>query len=199
MKTQDTAPQVESGPADFEKEDIIWSGRKSVIPVIPDLIGIALALIALLYLENIIMRLDTSVADGFSSYPVASLFESYRTQVNWGLMATAFILMVDAIRRVLSAVLERYVITTERILKRTGILNPNFIQIELYRVLDMHVKQPFFLWIFGKGVLIVHSADVTRPRLQIVGVNTPLEVRDLLRSHKQKMKSEQGRVLEVLR
>lgn len=54
-----------------------------------------------------------------------------------------------------------YEITTQRIRETTGILSKQTDDLELYRVKDMRLEQPFFLRLFGAGNIRLMTSDRT--------------------------------------
>lgn len=77
----------------------------------------------------------------------------------------------------------RYRVTTERIRVTTGILSKETDEIELYRVRDLRLEQPFFYRIFGKGNLVLITTDETMPDLVMEAVPQPMELLDEIRKH----------------
>jgi membrane protein YdbS with pleckstrin-like domain len=78
-----------------------------------------------------------------------------------------------------------YELTTERLRVSHGIVSLDVDDVELYRIKDIHVRQPLMQRFFGLGTIIVYSADVTLPRCRIYGQPITLvrELREQLRFH----------------
>lgn len=74
-----------------------------------------------------------------------------------------------------------YKVTDQRLMRRTGIFSVHWDEVELSRVLDYVVTQPFHLRIFGLGNLVIVSADKTTPWLKIAGQRRVRELRDGVR------------------
>src|SRR5687767_5427363 len=57
----------------------------------------------------------------------------------------------------------RYELTTERLKLRQGVLNKELDEIELYRVRDYKLEQPFWLRLFSLGNIVIRTADESNP------------------------------------
>jgi len=78
----------------------------------------------------------------------------------------------------------RYRLTTHRLFKDTGILARQANEIELIRVDDVAVHQNIIQRVFNVGVVIVLSpTDQTEPRLELAGIENPIEVKEQIRAH----------------
>ena len=78
----------------------------------------------------------------------------------------------------------RYRLTTHRLFKETGILSRNLNEIELVRVDDVAVRQNVIQRIFNVGVVtVIAPHDQTEPRLELVGIENPIEVKEMIRTH----------------
>lgn len=78
---------------------------------------------------------------------------------------------------------ENYELTTERLRHSSGILSRSTEAMELYRIKDTTVLQPFFLRLFGLGNILLHTSDKTTPELLIPAVAQPQWLNDQLRNH----------------
>jgi uncharacterized membrane protein YdbT with pleckstrin-like domain len=78
---------------------------------------------------------------------------------------------------------ENYEVTTERLKHSTGILSRQTETMELYRIKDTTVLQPFFLRLFGLGSILLHTSDKTTPEMLIPAVANPQWLNDQLRKH----------------
>ncbi|MDB6140104.1 MAG: hypothetical protein JWO94_3176 [Verrucomicrobiaceae bacterium] len=74
-----------------------------------------------------------------------------------------------------------YELTTQRLRKTTGLLSKKIDELELYRVKDSTLEQPFLLRMFRAGHIKVLSSDATMPELTLVAVNRAYDVREKLR------------------
>jgi uncharacterized membrane protein YdbT with pleckstrin-like domain len=81
----------------------------------------------------------------------------------------------------------RYRLTTHRLFKETGIISRHLNEIELVRVDDVSVRQNVIQRIFNVGVItVIAPTDQTEPRLEIVGIQDPIEVKEKIRAQVRK-------------
>lgn len=62
------------------------------------------------------------------------------------------------------------VITTRRVMIRSGVLNKTTDEIELYRVKDVRALEPFAYRMFDRGSLVLMSSDRTTPEFRIEAI-----------------------------
>ncbi|WP_455233285.1 PH domain-containing protein [Geopseudomonas aromaticivorans] len=73
-------------------------------------------------------------------------------------------------------------LTTQRIIMRRGILSRRTDELELYRVKDYSVEQPFFMRLFSLGNVVISTSDRSHPQLTISAVKNAEQLREKLRS-----------------
>jgi uncharacterized membrane protein YdbT with pleckstrin-like domain len=86
-----------------------------------------------------------------------------------------------SLRRYLSTRFHRYEVTTERIQITTGILSKHLEEIELYRVKDTSLQQPWFLRLFGLSNILIRTSDQTTPVVILAAVPNGRVLRENLR------------------
>jgi uncharacterized membrane protein YdbT with pleckstrin-like domain len=86
----------------------------------------------------------------------------------------------------------KYELTTERLRMRHGVLNKKLDELELYRVRDYKLDQPFFLRIFSLGNVILQTSDKTHPVVTIEAVAKAEELREQLRTHVEACRTRKG-------
>ena len=74
-----------------------------------------------------------------------------------------------------------YEVTTERIKASRGIFSRRTDEMELYRVKDLTLIEPFFFRLFGLGSVIITTNDASTPTLTIHAVRRVKELREELR------------------
>jgi uncharacterized membrane protein YdbT with pleckstrin-like domain len=89
-----------------------------------------------------------------------------------------------------------YELTTERLRESQGILSRTTHELELYRVKDTVLIEPFYLRIFGLGNVELRTSDLTTPDMVLRAVRDGADVRNELRKHVEKMR-ERKRVAEI--
>ena len=77
----------------------------------------------------------------------------------------------------------RYELTTERLRVRRGVLNKELEELELYRVRDYRLEQPFILRMFSLGNITITTTDVSQPIVILHGVRDSEHVREQIRNH----------------
>lgn len=77
---------------------------------------------------------------------------------------------------------QTYELTTERLRMRSGVFNKKLDELELYRVRDSKVEQPFWQRLFGLGTITIVSGDATTPTLVIPAIKDAEQVREHLRN-----------------
>lgn len=75
-----------------------------------------------------------------------------------------------------------YELTTERFKVKQGVFNLKSDEIELYRVKDYRLEQPFVLRLFSLGNVILTTSDQSHPHLVIRAVSNSEELCDKFRN-----------------
>ncbi len=91
------------------------------------------------------------------------------------------IVLVITIWNYLVVRLQSYTLTNERIIIKKGVFNRITDELELYRVKDHRLEQPFFLRIFGLGNIIIITSDQLNREVLIAAVYNSEEVRENIR------------------
>lgn len=71
--------------------------------------------------------------------------------------------------------------TSERLIIRKGIFNKLTDQIELYRVKDIRLEEPFLMRIFGLGNIILVTSDKTLGNILLPAMSNAEELKDKIR------------------
>jgi uncharacterized membrane protein YdbT with pleckstrin-like domain len=72
-------------------------------------------------------------------------------------------------------------VTSERVRWRRGIMTKRTDELELYRVMDATLVEPFLLRLANAGNIEIRSADVTTPSMILPAVKNASELREKLR------------------
>lgn len=72
-------------------------------------------------------------------------------------------------------------ITDQRIIEEKGILSRTTDELELFRVKDLRLEQPFFLRLVGLSNIILNTSDRTHPVFRISGIKNGKEIREEIR------------------
>ena len=86
----------------------------------------------------------------------------------------------------------KFEVTTERIRMTKGILSRTTEEVELYRVKDATVVEPFGLRLFSLGNIVMTTSDKSHPVLVIPAVPNVKELREQLRTHIERMRIKKG-------
>ena len=91
-----------------------------------------------------------------------------------------------------------YEITDQRIKLKTGILNQEIDECELYRVRDYKVVKPFFQRIFGLGKIELVTSDRSNSNINLNGIKDPESLYNLIRDNVENIRRKTGtRELDV--
>jgi uncharacterized membrane protein YdbT with pleckstrin-like domain len=74
-----------------------------------------------------------------------------------------------------------YELTTQRLRVITGVFNKRTEEMELYRVTDTTLVEPFIYRAFGAGNIVMNTNDPTTPVLTLEAVKNPSWLREELR------------------
>ena len=85
-----------------------------------------------------------------------------------------------------------YELTEQRLYERSGILFRRAEVLELYRVIDLSVEQPFLQGLVGSGRVILTTRDRSTPRIVLEAVPDPLAVADLIRDRVERCRVAKG-------
>ena len=77
----------------------------------------------------------------------------------------------------------RYELTSERLRMRQGVLNKHLDEVELYRVRDYRLEQPFYLRIFSLGHITIRTTDTSNPVIALRAIANSDQVIELVRRH----------------
>lgn len=82
----------------------------------------------------------------------------------------------------------KYELTTERLKTRTGILNKITNELELYRIKDYSLEQPFFLRLFKLSNIKLITSDKTNPMVNILAIKNGENTLEKIRFYTEKLR-----------
>jgi len=92
----------------------------------------------------------------------------------------------------------RYEVTSERVKLTTGLLSRQTSELELYRVRDYAVVEPFWLRLVGCGDIVLSTADRSTSQFVLHAVPHAAKLKDQIRMHTERMRMRRGvRDLEI--
>jgi uncharacterized membrane protein YdbT with pleckstrin-like domain len=83
-------------------------------------------------------------------------------------------------------------VTSERVRWRRGIMTKRTDELELYRVMDATLVEPFLLRLGGAGNIEIRSADASTPSLTLPAVKGAAELREKLRVSIENCRAKKG-------
>ncbi len=91
-----------------------------------------------------------------------------------------------------------YELTTERLKHRYGVINKEMDDLELYRVRDYRLEQPFWLRIFGLSTITMQTSDRSHPVIRIPAIRNGDALREQIRTAVEACRKQKGvRELDV--
>ena len=125
------------------------------------------------------------------------LFVGPAVPVYLGIIAIVwFVCLLPWLWKSLNTRFFNYAMTNERLKLTTGIFSRETDVLELYRVKDMAISQPFLLRIFGLSNVTLTTSDRTTPVLKLEAIRDGDKVLDTIRAHVEALR-ERKRVREV--
>ncbi|MBL0927154.1 MAG: PH domain-containing protein [Phycisphaerales bacterium] len=117
----------------------------------------------------------------------------------WPFLLCILILPIPyALYRWLDTRCTTYTLTTQRLKLARGILSKTFDNLELYRVKDSTLHQPFIERLVGLGTITLITSDATNPTLTIRAIADSQRVHDAIRNEVERVRRERGvRELDV--
>ena len=85
-----------------------------------------------------------------------------------------------------------YELTSERLKLRRGVLNKQLDEVELYRVRDYHLAQPFFLRLFGLGNIVMQTSDRSHPSVRLRAIRDGEQVYERVRAAVEECRARKG-------
>lgn len=86
----------------------------------------------------------------------------------------------------------QYELTTQRLRTRTGVLNKHFDELELYRVRDYKLEQPFLQRLFSLSTVVLTTSDKSNPLLVLKAIPRGDVLREQMRTHVEDARMRRG-------
>lgn len=100
-----------------------------------------------------------------------------------GLLSVLVVPLVYGIARWIQTRCRRYTITTQRIRLASGVFTRRTEEVELYRVNDYKLIEPFWLRLVGLGTIVLTTTDDANPTVRLEGLRNASALRDDIRRH----------------
>ncbi len=108
---------------------------------------------------------------------------SWSRPIGLGVAALLLVPLIAILYAYLLTRTTKYTLTTERILLASGILSRRTENLELYRVDDLKVDQPFFMRLVGRANIVMVTSDRTTAELTLAALLGTTALRDEIRKH----------------
>ena len=109
------------------------------------------------------------------------------------LLSPLIVPMVMSVIRYLETRTHRFEVTSERIRVTSGILSRHMEELELYRVKDTSLLEPFLLRVLFKlGHVVIRTSDSTHRILVIPAIANPNGLREQIRGCVEKLREQKG-------
>lgn len=163
----------------MEQEKMIWEGHPSQLINLPVFLLCGL--------------LTAALAAG------AVLLSVHAEQwIIFGLGGLAVVPLLVAFWKWLETRCRGYELSTERIHLSHGIFSRHTDAVELYRVKDYALEEPFFYRMFGRGNVVLTTTDDANPRVVLQAVPQVKQLRDEIRKYVEDCRGKRGvRVTEL--
>lgn len=73
-----------------------------------------------------------------------------------------------------------YAVSEDRLFREIGFFNRRYEEVLLYRVRDITMTRSFGQLLLGLGTVTIHSSDKSAPKMEIINVRSPKEVKELI-------------------
>jgi uncharacterized membrane protein YdbT with pleckstrin-like domain len=85
-----------------------------------------------------------------------------------------------------------YELTNKRLRLKTGVLNQQIEETELYRIRDYSVEKPLLLRLFNLGNIVLHSSDATSSLIKLTAIKDVETVKNLIRDNVEEARKATG-------
>jgi hypothetical protein len=171
-----------AAPAD---EEILWEGNPSLKAMAVSVIATALFAIIVpvaVYLayapvRDLVMHTSRDAAD-----LVVEHEDGARTAIILAVVAAVGARLVRLGWRTLVLRSHRYGVSNQRIMVESGVFSKSLAEIDVRTIDDITFRQTLVERLMGIGEIAIRSSDPTNPRVRLVGVPDPRQVRELIRN-----------------
>ncbi|MDR0793582.1 MAG: PH domain-containing protein [Chitinophagaceae bacterium] len=87
---------------------------------------------------------------------------------------------------------QKYTITNQRIIIQTGIFERITHDIELHKIKDVFLREPFILRLRNRGTIELISSQFTAQRRYLQGIKNPIPIKDAIRELVLRRRTEMG-------
>lgn len=158
-------------------ERTVWSGTPSHLINLPQYllwgaIFVALAVLGVTMWNSMLLNLPRGLVWALAALATMPLF----------VIAWKWLVLANT----------RYELTTQRLRLRTGVFNKRLEELELYRVRDYRLEQPFYLRLFSLANIILQSSDRSTPTVLLRAVSRGEAIREEMRTYVEEARRRRG-------
>ncbi len=117
---------------------------------------------------------------------------NFKVFILCGVLCWLVVPIFIAIAKWLKVRCNTFEITTERVRISEGIFSKKTEEVELYRVKDATIVEPFGLRLFSLGNIVLTTSDKSHPRLVIPAVPNVRGLREEMRTHIERLRQLKG-------
>jgi hypothetical protein len=166
-------------------EEVLWEGTPSlkalaVSMATTALVAIVLPLAAYLAWEPLLDLVSNAGAD--AARLVARHEGDARTVVVLAVLALVVARVARLGWQVLVLRSHRYGVSNQRIMVESGVFSKTLAEVDVRTIDDITFHQTFVERLLGIGQIAVLSSEPSNPRVRLVGVSDPRQVRELIRN-----------------
>lgn len=109
---------------------------------------------------------------------------AYAGLIGWGILLLPLFLigLLLLLRAWYLVASTRYRLTTQRLFVHQGLVAKHVEEVELFRIKDVTLTQGVLERLLGVGRVVVLSTDDTTPRLELVGLRQPMQIKEQIRT-----------------
>ena len=166
-------------------EEILWEGSPSLKAMAVSMIATAVFAIVVpiaVYLAYTPVRDLVVHASRDAADLVVEHEDTARTGIILAVVALVSARLVRLGWRTLVLRSHRYGISNQRIMVESGVFSKSLAEIDVRTIDDITFHQTLNERLMGIGEIAIRSSDATNPRVRLVGVPDPRQVRELIRN-----------------
>ena len=166
-------------------EESLWEGNPSLKAMAVSVVATALFAIIVpiaVYLAYAPVRDLVTHTSRDAADLVAEHEDGARTAIILAVAAVVGARLVRLGWRTLVLRSHRYGVSNQRIMVESGVFSKSLAEIDVRTIDDITFHQAFVERLLGIGEIAIRSSDPTNPRVRLVGVPDPRQVRELIRN-----------------
>lgn len=110
----------------------------------------------------------------------------------WAMIGITVIPLVVIVWKWLVTATTVYELTTQRLRQRWGVFNKHLDELELYRVRDYRLQEPFFLRLVSRSNISLQTSDRSNPVVTLRAIAGGEAVREQIRTHVEEARRRRG-------